>query len=162
MKKVFFFSLALVAAMTASAQRETGYRGFADLGYVLSMSEIDGADISNRLSFTTTHGYQWGSHVFVGAGAGIQYFHQGSAYAIPLYAAARFDLSKTNVCPFVDAKVGYSVGDWQGLYSNLGVGVRFSLNEKLGLNVGVGYLIQTLKDVDGTSGDLTFKVGVDF
>lgn len=140
------------------AQRESGYRGFFDAGYVISATKIGDADVSNRISATTSHGYQINETFFAGAGAGFQYFHQGEAYTIPVFGDLRADISKF----FVDAKIGYSLGDWEGFYLNPAVGYRFPLGEKLGLNISAGYLLQTLSGVDGTSGDITLHIGIDF
>lgn len=147
--------------LSMNAQREEGFRAFADVEYVLSCSKLGNRDLSNRVGGQITAGYQLSEKLFLGAGAGYEHLN-GDAYEIPIYAAGRYDFKSANNTTYVDAKVGYSVGDWEGLYINPSFGYRIGLGEKLGLNFSVGYLVQTMKNVSGTSGDITFKVGIDF
>lgn len=41
--------------------------------------------------------------------------------------------------PFADVKAGYAVGDIEGAYASIGVGVRFSLKGKKALNLALMY-----------------------
>lgn len=169
MKKVFVCAvLASFMGLTAMAQKSVGFHGAVNAGYVLSCSKasVEGlgeVDLSNRIAFEAIGGYQITPNFFAGVGVGGQYFHQGEgAWEVPVFADLKYDILNRSITPFVEAQIGYSFADWEGLYLNPQVGARFRLNEKLGLNVGAGYLVQKLKGCDGTSGDITFKVGIDF
>lgn len=170
MKKILIAIIVAVSAFSLSAQIEKGYRGFANIGYGISTTEItsyfDGStfDVSNYLTLTTTHGYQLvENYLFVGAGLGIEYWHEASCVSMPLFADIRSDFYTTGKFSiFADAKIGYRVLDVQGFTFDPQVGGRFAISDKLGINVGIGYNVYTVKDVDGSAGAVTIKVGVDF
>ena len=169
MKKILAFVVGLLACTPLFAQEiETGYRGFVDVGYGLSVSKIQvgsyEADISNNINLRTSHGYQVvADYFFVGAGVGVEYWHEGSAWSVPVFADLRSDFVRFGRCTiFADAQIGYRFVDAEGLTFNPEVGLRVGLSEKVGLNIGVGYNLYTLKNISGTGGLVTFKVGVDF
>ena len=58
-------------AGTATAQINKGYKGMVNAGWIL---------LSEDVSFEalTIHGYQFNPHLFVGGGAGINYYSSGS------------------------------------------------------------------------------------
>jgi len=173
MKKSIICLVCLISAFMVSAQTERGFRGFVDLGYTISTSELqvtDGYstetyDVSNRLYATFTGGYQCMPEFFIGVGAGVSYWHQteDSSIGVPIFADLRYDLRLDSPFSFfVDARIGYSVVDIEGLYVSPFVGARYALNDKMGLNLGVGYEVQKQKDIEGSLGGLTFKLGFDF
>lgn len=166
MKRIIISILVLCSFVVANAQHDPGFRVFLDAEYVLSCTEIsDGYnkyDLSNRVGGQVTAGMQFTEQAFAGIGIGYQNFHEGSAYCLPIYADVRYDFAPKDNTFFIDAKVGYSVGDFEGFYLNPSVGYRIGLGNNLGLNLGVGYLLQSIKDLDGTTGDITFKIGIDF
>ena len=57
--------------------------------------------------------------------------------------------------PFADVKAGYAVGDIEGAYASIGVGVRFSLKGKKALNLALMYNFQ---DYDATT-DYSYSYG---
>lgn len=168
MKKKLFIIFIALCSFSASAQIEKGYRGFADFGYGISTSQIsDGmysADISNYINISTSHGYQLiEDYLFVGAGVGFEYWHEGSAISIPIFADIRSDFYTFNKFSiFADLKIGYRVNDVQGFTMNPQVGVRYALNDKIGLNLGIGSDIYKIQDFEGTGTAFTIKLGVDF
>ena len=163
MKKIILVAVFVTLASTlAFAQKSVGFKGAVNAGYVVSCSKIGSVDLSNRIAVEAIGGYQITPNFFAGVGVGGQYFHEGEAWEVPVFADLRYDILNNSISPFIDAQVGYSFVDWEGLYANPQIGVRFGLGERLGLNISAGYLIQTLKGVSGTSGDVTIKVGVDF
>ena len=84
--------------------------------------------------------------------------------AIPIFADIRYDhkLGESAWGLFADARVGYTVKDINGLYFTPYIGVRYSLTEKLGLNLGVGYELQKVQDVSGSCDGIAIKLGLDF
>ena len=169
MKKFVLMTVICLIALCAKAQIETGYRGFVDAGYGISVSKVtfsngyysEEADISNQALLTTSHGYQLLSHLFVGGGAGVTYYHEGSTVAFPVFGHIRTDFG-SRLGFFAEVKTGYTVKDIDGAFVAPTVGIRYALNDKFGLNFGVGYLAQKVKDMDGTLSAINIKVGFDF
>lgn len=174
MKKILVTLFAAVLGVSAFAgERPAGYRGFIDAGYIVTTSKLtvtDGwndydVDMSNRVTLTTSHGYQFNPYFFAGAGLGVEYWHESEdgGWSVPIFADLRFDYSFGDLMGiFVDAKVGYSVADIEGFTFHPKFGVRFALGEKMGLNVGVGYPLQKIKDIDGICGGVSITASFDF
>lgn len=167
MKKLVI-SLTLLAVAVMIHARETGYRGFFDVGYAISTSKVSyydlvTTDVSDRWVFSTTHGCQASPYFFVGAGVGLTYWHEtvNKSIGIPIYGDIRLDVLPSKVCcPFIDAKIGYSLNDIEGFYFHPSIGLRFGRHA--GFNVGAGYQVQKVKGIDGYCGALQIKIGVDF
>lgn len=73
----------------------------------------------------------------------------------PIYANFRANFINKKVTPFADVKAGYAVGDIEGAYASIGVGVRFSLKGKKALNLALMYNFQ---DYDATT-DYSYSYG---
>ena len=100
-----------------------GYRGMAEIAYSIGTGE----NPSDRLEVSTSHGYQFGQHFYLGAGIGFQYhFDADDAIFLPVFIHFRGNLLKTNITPFLDFKVGYSFFDYQGFYLSPGLGCAFN------------------------------------
>lgn len=138
---------------------ETGYKGMADIGYGISAGD---ADAAGRIGFTTTHGYQFNTYLFVGGGIGLNYYHEGSIINLPVFADVRatYPIGDTKFAPFVDVKIGYSAIDVSGYYFTPSVGARYALNENLGLSLGVGYEYQRCEEYN--FGAVSIRFGIDF
>lgn len=171
MKKLLIALLVFCWAFAASAQRESGYRGFVDAGYAFSVSQIEfyGSsgrfDVSDRILLSTTHGYQFIPQLFAGVGVGATYWHEADdkGIGVPVFADIRSDFASFGRFSFfADVKAGYSLVDIEGFYFEPGFGVRLGLNEKLGLNLGFGYQMQKVKDIDGSCDAIAIKLGIDF
>lgn len=156
-----------------SKEITTGYKGHFDLGYVFDLSDYD----AGRLELTTSHGYQFNSHFFAGIGVGVDYYTDSELVGVPIFADFKITPWNSKIAPFFDAKIGYSVADIEGVYFAPTIGCRFALNDKLGLNVGLGYVLQRAtvyyswysyyggyqydEETETLSG-LSLKVGLDF
>jgi len=144
----------------------SGYRGFVDLGYTLGSGEYK----IGRIEFSTSHGYQINPYIFVGAGAGYNYFctNDADAHGIPVFAHARSEFLRNAISPFFDFKIGYSFLDTDGLYFSPSVGCHIQVSSSIGLNVSFGYTFQNVSyEYDGYSdsvncGGISFKFGIDF
>lgn len=119
---------------------EKGYRGFVEFGITA------GAEF-NKWTLTTSHGYQFNPHLFAGIGLGAQRYHKVKAGAIPFFAHFRSEIFKNPSLPFADIKIGYSIGDAQGLYFEPTIGYRFAISGYKGLSLGVGYSLQRSEDI---------------
>ncbi len=110
------------------------YEGGADLGYSIGVSSIDG---TGRLNVSTTHGCRLIPELYVGAGLGVDYYHDGSTYGIPIFADFRGYFTRQAVKPFLNFRIGYSVGDVEGLYFSPSIGVNYKM-----LDINLGYTYQ--------------------
>ena len=150
-----------MGCLCASAQDDNstylsnGYRGYAELGLRPLISEPDYSSVA----ITTIHGYHSG-WVFLGGGMSIQPFmfsYDGEDYSFSetaFFLDARLEFPK-KISPFVDTRIGFTVGDFSGFYLAQAVGVRF-----LRFSLSVGYEDEWYNsfDLDGTSYDLDEKI----
>lgn len=153
MKKLLLL-LALTLGFTAAhAQYLKGhrYRGYAENQLLVGNDGVYEGCNTYGGGVVTSHGYQINPHIFVGGGIGLSYYKfdeiEGSDendgnLAVPLFANARFNFGSGRVTPYVDAKLGYAVGDLQGLYASPAVGVRIGIKGKFAINVSTGYTAQ--------------------
>lgn len=146
---------------------EQGYRGFVEWDYSLGVGDAK----YDRINISTSHSFQIAPQFFIGAGASFSYLYDAEFYSVPLYAHLRSDILNNDITPFIDLKIGYSVGDVEGVYLNPSVGCRFALTENLGLSVGIGYTMNKCKlsylyPFDYTEktnlGGVNFRIGIDF
>lgn len=122
--------------------RSKGYRGFVDLGFTPGVGDL----ATNRLEFSTSHGYQFNPYFYLGLGAGLHYYYEGGdAFVIPVFVNPRVNFIDGNITPFVDLKLGYSFVDAEGFYFNPNIGVSFKVQEKNAINVSIGYTMQKAK-----------------
>lgn len=141
---------------------KTGYRGFIDLDWSSSKGFITGA---YSIGATTSHGYQIVPQLYIGVGAGVNYYYKGTAVNLPIFADIRTDIINAQATPFVDVKIGYSLLDCEGLYLSPSLGCRISLGNTMGLNIGVGYTLQKYKYVPYDYikiSSINVKIGIDF
>ena len=135
-----------------------GYRGFVDGGVYVGRVVDDGYGTTyTRIGFTTTHGFQFNPHIFLGGGLGWQ-------------VQAGDDL----ISPFASARVGgYAslTNDYDntlaGGYFNVNFGVRI---RRLNMSVGYEAMPGTFseddyygdgRDYDFGLNSFVFRVGVD-
>ena len=129
---------------------QRGYRGFVDLEYYKSIDAIS----RNHYGISTSHGYQFKPWLFVGAGAGIKLSHKKhyenfdrppkDFYMFPVFADVRFDLLKNKFSPFLDCRVGYTLGNKAyGVMLNPSLGCRIGLSNRLAINATIGYSLQS-------------------
>lgn len=117
------------------------YKGFIDFGYTIRTGNY-GRD---RIEFSTTHGVQINSYLFLGIGSGVVLYHTDKdLISIPIYAAARAILPYGKVMPYVDFKIGGTVNEVTGFYMSPTIGCRFPINNnsKRALYAGIGYSVQ--------------------
>ena len=145
-----------------------GYRGFVDLGYATG-TYYDG--LKNRMEVLTSHGYQFNPYIYTGLGAGIHYYYgEVDCIWIPIFVNFRADFLNKKITPFLDFKIGYTIGnnDTNGFYLSPTVGYRFGFNSNLALNIGVGYNMQQarIKYLNSHESELlhhvSFKLGLEF
>lgn len=149
MKKTILYFL-MIMPITSTAQfLQKGYHGIVDVGYCHYISQID----PSTIELTTSHGYQFNQHIFLGAGIGFDftgeskwgdisgkpYNKRAAKVDIPLFFNARANLTKTKLSPFVDARVGAYINNDGNIYANFALGGRYAINDKMGLSLSIGY-----------------------
>lgn len=125
----------------------SGYRGFANVEAGPGITDAD--DVFFCIGFSTTHGYQFSNHFFLGAGIGVQYSaglpvdyrynvpeYYSHLYHIPVYVRLRYDHSLISTCSvYAGANIGYDV--LHTFYFAPEFGVRFGKNGPISYNLGV-------------------------
>lgn len=137
----------------------TGYRGMVEMGHGLALYNGGYA-----FEFTTTHGYQFTPHWYLG---GIASFGCHNTYDYSIYsympftfriaADARYYVLKSRVTPFLGAQLGLDTCEGAMAYMGFAIGGRCALSERFALNISMllssGYWME---------GELMFKVGFEF
>lgn len=118
-----------------------GYAGFVDFGYMFDVSDND----ADKVELSTSHGYQFNDHIFLGGGLALNYYAEQEALAVPIFANFKVNFLKTKITPFADVKLGYTAGDIEGAYSSMALGVRFALAKKIAMNLRLEYTYQGAK-----------------
>ncbi len=143
---------------------QKGYRGFFDLEFYKSID----AQSRDHFGFSTAHGYQLKPYLFVGAGAGMKISHKqhfkdnfwqkADFYMFPVFADVRLDLLKNRYSPYLDFRVGYTLGNKAyGFMFNPTIGCRIGLTDALAINASLGYSMQSTDIVVRTYGENAIK-----
>lgn len=161
----------LIIGATADIQAmDKGYKGMFNAGWIF---------LSEDVSFEalTIHGYQINSHLFVGGGAGVNYYSSGSDDAgyIPIFADVRGYLLKGGISPYAEAKIGgqftYNGNGTSGLYFAPEIGCSFATSKRFAIDIAVEYILHRSQDIAGgqsgrncfiDTGGVCLKLGVEF
>lgn len=181
MKKILIALLSLLTVLQLDAQTLHGhrYRGFVDASFLVGNDGVYKDFNTTGGGISTSHGYQLNPYIFLGGGVAYHYYNSDyfdGHSAVPVFANFRVNMNSNKISPFFDAKVGYSAGDFEGVYASPSFGVRIGLKENLGINFSVGYTAQGFKyedyDIIGRYHistteksfihSLTISVGLDF
>lgn len=145
-----------------------GYRGFVDFGIGLCTTSSFDGDNYNMIMLSTTHGCQViEDYLFVGGGIGYWHMYDYAASALPVFVDVRSDFYSFGKCSlFADLKLGYSIIDQTGFFMDPQFGLRFAANDKLGLNLGLGFQIFNDGELTYWNGSglgyFNIKFGIDF
>ncbi|MBQ8423274.1 MAG: hypothetical protein IJY36_03295 [Coprobacter sp.] len=147
MKKFFLIGLILLGGITSSYAQN--YRGFIETGTIVNFKASGISIPKGGFTFTTTHGYLFNPYVFLGGGIGVDYHSSGGRVFIPIFADFRTYFTDSNIAPFFDTKVGYSIGKKEsdvinpGVYFSPSIGLRFNIgSSNKAMNLAVGYNMQ--------------------
>lgn len=143
---------------------ERGYRGFVesenfffpDLGFLVG----GGGDSDFWTGFSTTHGYQFGPHIFVGLGMSCLWMLNDNDYNndapkveyLPLFADIRSDMCFGRFTPFVDLRMGCNLLRHGAFSSALALGYRFDWGRRFALNLAMGLNLRGRRYEDYDSG----------
>ena len=108
---------------------------------------------------TTIQGYQINGKFIAGTGAGVSFYDGGTLF--PLFIHLRFSFNSKPLSPFVFGDGGFlfDTESKMALFINPGIGIRYALNHKLGINLSTGYFLKRGKPLDSY---ISFRVGVIF
>lgn len=155
MKKIIFsFLLSATAILSSNALEPVkGYRGFFELSNSLTSyptydmaNEKFGRDYYWYTGFSTSHGYQFNPHFFLGAGVSVEGYYEdgGLALLVPIFLQVRTDQTWGKFTPYGDLRVGYNVHTAPtGYFVSPSVGYRFNWGRKMNANVGIGLSYMT-------------------
>lgn len=190
MKKIGFLICAIFIAlcsMTAMGKTlERGYRGFLEWNFEVGSHFIE-ANHNHTASilggFSTSHGYQFNKHLYIGGGfwlpGNIQHdywWYFISTYsAIPVFIHGRTDWTFGKVPLFLDMRIGFvPIGGYKMGYGHgqpfftPHLGFRWAVNSRVSWNLSFGASIHKLKYFDPAVDDKSrlvmpsMKIGIDF
>ena len=158
-------------------QTMRGYKAFYEAGYVFTLDDNDCflaescvPPDCNRLSLTTSQGYQFNNFFYLGAGAGMEVNTyrkskgEEAGVSVPIFADLRFNiLNDKKVLPFVVVRAGGCVGYWRGACINMQAGIRVKLDKKSHALYAALVFDGLVDDdvIDGSSG-LGFRIGFEY
>ena len=171
MKHVLSLLLVLLIScisLHASDPRK-GYRGFVDINTDFSFRD-EGYGENNvevYYSLSTTHGFQFSPHFFLGAGVAWERITARDGlrnFESPLFVQGRTDWTFGHVPLYGDLRIGgVMFGDYR-LYLSPTVGYRLALGQRINLNVGIGMTFRGLgwSNEKTLHPQLALRVGIDF
>lgn len=151
-------------AQAAGRDPQKGYRGFVesesffypDLGFLAG----GGGESDFWTGISTTHGYQFNPHLFVGAGMSavwllndVDYHSDKSKLKyLPIFADIRTDLRFGRFTPFADLRMGCNLLRHGSFSGALTIGYRFSWGRRVALNLALGVNLRGIRHEDIASG----------
>ncbi|MBQ9474399.1 MAG: hypothetical protein IJU81_08345 [Bacteroidales bacterium] len=137
MKKIIIATLAIIGIATAAVAQEntevrvpSGYQGFLDQTSLYRVFD----DMSTTVGFSTTHGFYFNGHTFIGIGFALE--GGDGFFAMPLYTSVKYNFSYTKtVSPTIQARVGSYISDNSGAYADLSFGLRFASKRDFAVNL---------------------------
>jgi hypothetical protein len=110
----------------------------------------------------TIHGYQINRNFIIAAGTGISFYNGGTL--IPVFLDLRFNFSLRTISPYFSGDGGLFLNPSgpARLFINPGAGIRYSLSDKMCINLGAGFLLQSAETQNSFVNvkiGLTFKPG---
>ncbi|MBR6310704.1 MAG: hypothetical protein IKR52_05845 [Paludibacteraceae bacterium] len=135
----------------------TGYRGFFNIGGTFGTGDYK----FNRLELSSSHGYEW-PNLFIGVGLGYtlwfikedilysngngqfhKYTYEFNSNSLTVFSHIRSEILKKSTTPFIEARIGYTFIDVDGMFFRPAFGCRFgSTNNNIGGGISIGYTIQ--------------------
>ena len=136
MKKTILIVAMLVMALGLSAQEESrvsipsGYRAFIEEENSMQLVSKE----HSLIGVGTTHGFYMNDKCYVGLGFTLQ--GNEDCFLMPIYAAVRYNFSyRSNVSPVLSFRAGSYISENNGLYADLGFGVRFASKHHFAISV---------------------------
>ena len=136
------FSLVTEAHSLRGSLWDSGYRIITEGGYSLGR----GTDAPDDFNFTLSNGFYLSGFppLYLGAGTGIVCYTEWQIVIIPVFAHARINLREGKAMPFFDYRIGYSAGDYGGLYVSPALGIKFRILPLCSVYLSAAYTLQRL------------------
>lgn len=169
-KQILFILTALIFPIAAAANEpQKGYRGFVDANTDLSFHQDGYGENATTVYYgiSTSHGYQFNSHYFLGAGIMYERHHpvtHNSGHGFPVYIHARTDWNVGRLPLYGDLRIGGVVWGENRLFFSPTLGYRLNLGGKSNLNFGIGMNLRGYgwSDQKTLHPQLAVRVGIDF
>ena len=159
-----------------------GFRAMVDAGYGFFIGDNRYSDVISQycdhFELNAAVGYQLYPFLFLGAGAGYHGYKKdinGKQFTmIPIFGDVRVDFLRSGFTPFVDLRMGYSIGDGpyrcegEHLFMCPAIGGRIVLHDRIALNIKFGATFQKVGissmsfQGDKTMRTLTILGGIEF
>ena len=135
MKKTILTFIMALFAITTFAQNESfripnGYQGFVEYGPSWHFNKT----MSTGINLSTTHGFYYNGHIYIGVGLG--YDVNENYLMMPIYANLLYVFSnRTFVSPVASLRIGSYLSEKIGAYGELAFGVRFASKRDFAVSV---------------------------
>lgn len=136
MKKFFLIALMVLACTPMMRAQETsirvpsGYQGFLEQGNAFRLAN----NFKSAVGVSTTHGFYFGQHTFIGIGIGVE--GNNDFTVVPIYTALKYNFNYNHqATPTFQVRVGSFVANAVGSYCDLAFGVRFGSSRDFAINV---------------------------
>ncbi len=169
LRQVFLILIELSVSLTAAAiDPGKGYRGFVDANLDLTFNQ-SGAPGKTTAYYgvSTSHGYQFNDHYYLGAGVMIEYhnrLYHNYGFNFPIYLHTRTDWRLGRFPLYGDVRVGGVIFGEYRFYLSPTVGYRLNLGGKSNLNFGIGMTFRGYgwSDQKTLHPQLAVRAGIDF
>lgn len=123
-----------------------GYRKTIEVGYCFNANGSN----TKRFEFSTTHGYQFNNHFFLGAGAQIDVltdtpYSYNKKFAVPVYMSTKWRILDSKWTPIIEGRIGYSFIGLEGHYITCSTGLQHDLKNGKAIFLSVGAEFQKYK-----------------
>lgn len=180
MKKLTILAMFLLMALPLIAQNNTencfrhnqrGWQLLVDAGINVDVDPSDpispGNYASDRLSLSGIGGFRFNPRFFAGVGAEFNYYHTPSRTAVPVFGMIKVNFLKGRVSPYVDCRIGYSLGEIEGFMTEPSVGVRVGIANGHAINCGLAFTYiknesDRTKYADDRLASIGLRVGYEF
>lgn len=170
MQRILIAILLIVSLNSYAGEPRRGYRGFLEWENTFGEAWTDHCskpEITKEVAWltgiATSHGYQFNSHVYAGAGILLAFPMSWTGHTLPIYTNFRYDASFGRAKPYGDIRLGYDVLE-SSVYFSPSIGYRISVGKKSNFNVGIGIALRQ-SDVWGqkhTELYYSLRLGIDF
>lgn len=170
LKHLILIITAFILSLSAyAAEPQKGYRGFVDANVDLSFHQGGFGDNTTTVYYglSTSHGYQFNNHYFLGAGMMFERHHpvsHNSGLEFPIYLHARTDWKLGSFPIYADVRIGGVILGEYRFYLSPVVGYRLNIGRKSNLNIGIGMNFRGYGWTDEKTlhPQLAIRVGIDF
>ena len=168
---LIIFAVFLFANTATANEPQKGYRGFVDANVDLAFTQngYGNNTLKTYYGISTSHGYQFNPHFFLGAGLMVERSHPGNYSeflqgTFPFFVQARTDRKIGRLPLYADVRIGGVIFGEYRLFISPTVGYRLNLGRKSNLNFGIGMNLRGYRWSDEKTfhPQLAIRVGIDF